>query len=240
MTQEEKKVQFLIVLNEMSEGDLNSYIETLAVGKKLEFNRADTFALARELEQSDFIKYRSEAGDLISITEMGKAEIERIQSGDETSPTSPESPEFKEELGSDVLIVHGSDEEAKRLAAQFVKSLGLNAVILHEMPDMGRIFIENFEEHREIGFALVLLTHDDIGDNSIEKIELKPRAHQNVIFELGYLIGKLGWKRVCALYKGKVDLPAKHDGIFYVEMDKGGTWEKTLTNDMKDSGLEIE
>jgi len=239
MTQKEEKIRFLIVLNELSEGDVNSYIETMAVGKKLEFDRKQTFAFARELEQSDLIKYRSEAGDIISITAMGKAEIERIQSGDETPAfSSPEK--IEEELGNDVLIVHGSDEEAKKLAAQFVRNLGLNGIILHEMPDMGRLFIESFEEHREIGFALVLLTHDDIGDNSIEKIELKPRAHQNVIFELGFLIGKLGWKRVCALYKGKLDLPAKHDGVFYVEMDKGGAWEKTLANDMRDSGLKIE
>ncbi|MBN2244436.1 MAG: nucleotide-binding protein [Candidatus Aminicenantes bacterium] len=240
MSQSEEKIQFLIVLNELSEGDLNAYIDTMAVGKKLEFDRAKTFALARETEQENFIKYRSAAGDIISITEAGKNKILRIQSGVEISAASLEFPEIKEELGSDVLIVHGSDEEVKKLAAQFIGRLGLNAVILHEMPDMGRIFVENFEEHREIGFALVLLTHDDIGDNPIETIELKPRAQQNVIFELGYLIGKLGWKRVCALYKGKVELPAKHDGIFYVEMDKNGAWEKTLTNDMKDSGLEIE
>jgi predicted nucleotide-binding protein len=238
MTQSEEKIQFLIVLNELSEGDVNYYIETMTIGKRLEFNRAKTFTLIREMEQEGLIKYRSGAGDIISITEMGKAEIERVQSGAEADvPFSPE--EIQLELGSDVLIVHGSDEEAKQLVAQFVRSLGLEAVILHELPDMGRIFIENFEEHREIGFVLVLLTYDDIGDSSIERIELKPRAQQNVIFELGFMIGRLGWKRVCALYKGKVEFPAKHDGVFYVEMDKAGAWEKTLTNDMKESGLEI-
>lgn len=238
MTESEEKIQFLIVLNELSEGDINYYIETMTIGKRLEFNRAKTFTLIREMEEDGLIKYRSGAGDIISITEMGKAEIERVQSGAEAPvPFSPA--EIQQELGSDVLIVHGSDDEAKQLASQFVRSLGLNMVILHEMPDMGRIYIENFEEHREIGFVLVLLTHDDIGDSSIERIELKPRAQQNVIFELGFLIGRLGWKRVCALYKGTVDLPSKHDGIFYVEMDKAGAWRNTLTNDMKESGLEI-
>lgn len=238
MTQSDEKIQFLIVLNELSEGDINYYIETMAIGKRLEFNRAKTFTLVREMEQDGLIKYRSGAGDIISITEMGKAEIERVQSGAE-SPIPSAPAEIQVELGSDVLIVHGSDEEAKSLAAEFVRSLGLKVVILHEMPDMGRIFVENFDDHREIGFILVLLTHDDIGDSPIEIIELKSRAQQNVIFELGFLIGRLGWKRVCALYKGKVELPAKHDGVFYVEMDKAGSWKKTLTNDMKESGLKI-
>lgn len=238
MTQSDEKIQFLIVLNELSEGDINYYIETMTIGKKLEFNRAKTFAMVREMEQDGLIKYRSGAGDIISITEMGKSEIDRVQSGTE-APIPSSFEEIQDELGSDVLIVHGSDDEAKSLAAEFVRSLGLEVVILHEMPDMGRIFIENFEEHREIGFVLVLLTHDDIGDSPIERIELKSRAQQNVIFELGFLIGRLGWKRVCALYKGKMELPAKHDGVFYVEMDNAGAWKKTLTNDMKESGLEI-
>ena len=134
MTQSEEKVQFLIVLNELSEGDVNYYIETMTIGKRLEFNRAKTFTLIRDMEQEGLIKYRSGAGDIISITEMGKAEIERVQSGVEAViPSSPE--EIQEELGSDVLIVHGSDEEAKNLAVQFVSSLGLKAVILHEMPE---------------------------------------------------------------------------------------------------------
>jgi len=31
--------------------------------------------------------------------------------------------------------------------------------------------------------------------------ELKPRARQNVVFEHGYLMGKIGRKNVCALVK---------------------------------------
>ena len=35
--------------------------------------------------------------------------------------------------------------------------------------------------------------------------DLKPRARQNVVFEHGYLIGKLGRNKVCALVKEEVN-----------------------------------
>lgn len=39
-----------------------------------------------------------------------------------------------------------------------------------------------------MGFAVVLLTPDDVG-RSVKETDLKGRARQNVILELGYLQG---------------------------------------------------
>jgi predicted nucleotide-binding protein len=50
---------------------------------------------------------------------------------------------------------------------------------------------------------VVLLTPDDVGALNDGKQEIKPRARQNVIFELGFFIGKLGRQNVCALFKKK-------------------------------------
>ena len=49
------------------------------------------------------------------------------------------------------------------------------------------------------------------------------RARQNVIFELGYFIGKLGRKsgRVILLLKGMVDIPSDLNGILYIHIDNG-------------------
>src|SRR4051794_19428970 len=43
-----------------------------------------------------------------------------------------------------------------------VSKLGLNAIILHELPNQGRTVIEKFEGSVEVGFAVVLLTPDDV------------------------------------------------------------------------------
>ena len=104
-------------------------------------------------------------------------------------------------VGQEVFVVHGQDEAAKEVVARFSEKLALRAVILHEQPNVGRTIIDKCEAYSDVGFAVVLLTPDDVGGIRDEATELKPRARQNVIFEFRYFIGKLGGRRVCALYK---------------------------------------
>lgn len=47
-------------------------------------------------------------------------------------------------------------------------------------------------------------------------------------FEHGYLIGKLGRERVCALIKEEVEKPGDVDGVVYVSYDGRGAWKKIL------------
>lgn len=121
-----------------------------------------------------------------------------------------------------------------------VEKLGLNTIILHEIPNIGRTIIEKFEDHSNVGFAVVLLTPDDLGTAKDKREELNPRARQNVIFELGYFIGKLGRRRVCVLHKENVEIPSDYEGILYVEMDKGGGWKQKLVKEMIEVGIKID
>ena len=136
-----------------------------------------------------------------------------------------------------IFIVHGRDNEAKLSVESFLKKLDLNPIILHEQPNKGRTIIEKFEDYSEVGFAVVLLTPDDIGGLKGED-SLKDRARQNVIFELGYFIGRLGRENVCALYKG-VEKPSDLDGILYVSMDKVD-WKTELAIEINASGMQID
>ena len=98
-----------------------------------------------------------------------------------------------------VFISHGHDQEAITTVAKFVQNLGLEVIVLDEQTKKGQTIIDKFEEQAdEAGFAIVLLPPDDVGSSkAIGKRE--PRAHQNVIFEFGYLLGGLGRQRVCSL-----------------------------------------
>jgi len=122
-----------------------------------------------------------------------------------------------QEVGNRVFIVHGRDEGSKEMVARFVEKLvGSPPIILQERPDQGRTLIEKFEDYGEVDYAIVLLTPDDVGALKAEyeeKGELQPRARQNVILELGFFLGKLGRKRVCALLKGNVEIPSDLSGI---------------------------
>ena len=74
----------------------------------------------------------------------------------------------------------------------------------------------------------------------LQKDNLKERARQNVIFELGFFIGMLGRHRVCALYKGGVELPSDLSGVLWIPMDTNGAWRLTLAREMKTAGLNID
>jgi predicted nucleotide-binding protein len=138
-----------------------------------------------------------------------------------------------------IFIVHGRDEGAKEAVARFVERLGLNAIVLHEQASAGSTIIEKFEEYSDVVFAVVLLTPDDVGQPRDKSEKLKPRARQNVIFELGYFVAKIGRKNVCVLYK-EVEIPSDFQSIVYVPMDPSGAWRGQLAKEMKKVGLPID
>lgn len=145
--------------------------------------------------------------------------------------------------GNKVFIVHGHDEVIKQSVARFLEHLDLDVVILHEQPDKGQTLIEKLESHSsevDIGYAVGLLTPDDLGKLASEEGELSPRARQNVVFELGYFIAKLGRERVRALYHKDVELPSDYQGILYTELDDAGAWKLSLAIEMKAVGFNID
>lgn len=144
------------------------------------------------------------------------------------------------ELGSDIFIVHGHDEAAREILARFIGKLQLNPLVLHEKPNEGRTIIEKFEDHADVAFAVVLMTPDDVGALAAEKDKLKSRARQNVILELGFFLGSLGRKRVCALYKENVEIPSDYKGVLFIPMDKNNAWQLSLAREIKAAGIEID
>jgi len=69
---------------------------------------------------------------------------------------------------------------------------------------------------------------------------LKPRARQNVIFECGFFIAKLGRDRVAALCEEGIERPSDLDGLLYTPIDQKGEWKKKLAKEIDASGIEID
>ena len=140
----------------------------------------------------------------------------------------------------EVFVVHGHDGEAKESVARFLEKLGLDAIILHEQANQGRTLIEKFEiSSKNVAFAVVLLTPDDLGCAADKPDQLVPRARQNVILELGYFMGRLGRTRVCALYKGGVEQPSDFQGVVYIELDPAGAWRTKLAQELLGAKITI-
>lgn len=138
-----------------------------------------------------------------------------------------------------LFIVHGHDGEARETVARFVEKIGLVAIILHEQANKGRTVIEKVEANSDVGFAIVLLTPDDVG-RSVASDELEPRARQNVLLELGYFIGQLGREKVCALKKGTLEIPSDFAGVVWENMDDAGGWKHALARELEASGQAID
>ena len=146
---------------------------------------------------------------------------------EDSEPTSTTQHSF----GNDVFIVHGRDDGAKDSVARVVReNLELEPIILQEQPDKGDTVIEKLERcSSNVGYAIALVTSDDIGAlKDKEDDELNARARQNVVFELGYFMGKLCRERVCLLLKDKVELPSDLGGIVYIYMDPNDGWKARL------------
>jgi predicted nucleotide-binding protein len=136
--------------------------------------------------------------------------------------------------------VHGHDNEVKQTVARYLEKLGIEVTILHEKASSGNTIIEKFERNSDVAYAVVLMTPDDVGAVKDQREQLNYRARQNVIFELGYFMGKLDRKRVCALLKGDIERPSDYDGIIYIALDPADGWKLLLAKEMKEAGLNID
>ena len=123
------------------------------------------------------------------------------------------------------------------MVSRFLTDVGLTPIVLHEQPNKGRTIIEKFEDHSDVGYALVLCTPDDVGALADDQGDLKTRPRQNVVLEWGFFLGKLGRERVCALVAGDVEFPSDYAGVLYVELDDAGGWKLQLGQELRQAGL---
>lgn len=137
-----------------------------------------------------------------------------------------------------VFIVHGRDEAVKQTVARFIDSLGLKAVILSEQANEGNTIIEKLEANLDCGFAIVLYTPCDKGKLSGEQ-KLNNRARQNVLFEHGLVVGRIGRSRVMALVKGDVEVPSDISGIVFEQYDDYNGWQQKIVRELKKAGYAI-
>jgi len=139
--------------------------------------------------------------------------------------------EIANKLKNKGFIIHGHNDTIKFEVARFIeKTTKKEAIILHEKPNKGKTVIEKFEFNSEVDFAVSLWTADDQGKANKDE-QFQNRARQNVIFETGYFIGKLGRERVIILFEKGVEKPSDYDGVVYISLS--GDWKHDLQNEIE-------
>lgn len=195
----------------------------------------DTFNSVNESTyENDKIAYLELLNELkINITENPQDIIENILPDKTKISRSSKSKK--------VFIVHGHDALAKTELARTLEKIGLEAIVLHEQPNEGKTIIEKFErDASQVSFAVIILSPDDSGYPINKPIEIRPRARQNVILELGYFSGMLGRSNIVVLHKGDVEVPSDYLGVVYISMDSAGAWQYSLAKELKRAGLQLD
>lgn len=169
---------------------------------------------------------------------------ERLPLFDEVTPEPPAKarrPAPSLDEVDTIFVVHGHSNELKQEVLRFLDQVtNLTAIVLHEQANAGRTIIEKFEEYAaEAAFAVVLVTSDDEGRAKGGE-DLKPRARQNVVFELGFFFGELGRSRVAALFEPGTELPSDMSGVLYTALDQRGAWKMELAREMRAAGLPVD
>jgi predicted nucleotide-binding protein len=139
-----------------------------------------------------------------------------------------------------VFVSHGHDDTAKMAVETYLENKGLEPINLADQPNAGRTIFEKFEDYAAVGFAIILLTADDVGRAKTDTAaELRQRARQNVIMEMGYFMAKLGRGRVCALLQDGVEIPSNISGIVTIHFATDAKWESELTRELLYAGLRL-
>lgn len=201
------------------------------------FVRLEEIALADDPVDPLFRKVGSDKNDpapmrpVVALEDLEKAH----------SFTSPRKSHTKRATkGKRVFLVHGHDEPNRHAVELFLRTIGLEPIVLSKQPNRGRTIIEKFEANAiEVDYAVVLMTADDHGAANGQPAQ--PRARQNVILELGFFIGRLGRERVAALRADGVEQPSDIDGILYIPLAAGtASWKRTLARELDEAGLPID
>ncbi len=153
-----------------------------------------------------------------------------IQQTDLNMPQTP--PQMQK-----VFIVHGHDEVLRLEVENFIRKIGMSPVVLADQASGGSTIIEKIEKYDDVDFAIVLYTPCDVGKHK-NASELNGRARQNVVFEHGYFIAKLGRDKVAAIVKHGVEIQNDIQGVVYIGAEQD--WKTSLLKEFHLAGLNFD
>lgn len=160
--------------------------------------------------------------------------IEEILPGGLAFPTEDERQKER------VCVTYGRHVVMNKQVVSVIKDLGIKPVVMQDKKYAGKPLAEFVAAHPDIQFVVAILSTDDwVYPKDGKPKDAVLRADQQVVFHLGYWIGKLGRDRVFALFYDQQSFrwPTKYLDLIYTPLDKGGLWQKELTRRLKQFGL---
>ena len=146
-------------------------------------------------------------------------------------------------LSRRIIVVSGADSEMKQALTGALTKLSLIPLVMCEEPSQGKKIVENFSrDYADVGFAVVLLSPDDFAyakNEAATKRKLRPQ--QDVVFELGFLLGKLGKDNVLVFLRECVnfEIPIDFEGIKVTAFDDRDSWKLALIRELTNCGYTV-
>ena len=139
---------------------------------------------------------------------------------------------YKESHKRNIFIVHGNNDGVKDKVANFISRLGIEPIILNKQINRGQTLLEKFEEYSDIKAAIIIFTNEDISDYNNDS-EYEKKARQNMIFEAGYFLGKLGKKNMIVIAEQGLMLPSVLEGYTCFMLDQEEKWKMDIAKKLK-------
>ncbi|WP_339030567.1 nucleotide-binding protein [Spiroplasma endosymbiont of Cantharis nigra] len=205
-------------------------------GMKITLNKG-TIDLCAENNSGTIVNWYKKSGTLYiqgTKNEQFSVDLENFING-------AENENFKT-LSHNIYIVHGHDLDAKEQLENILLKWDLKPIATMDQPSSGGTIIETLIRDLEsCDYGIVLLTPDDEGNSKKDGPESRrPRARQNVILELGILLGTLGRKNVMVVRKSDIEEPSDIHGILYkAYSEKVSEIKDHLRKEFKAVGIQI-
>ena len=179
--------------------------------------------------------------------ELAEFAVNEIHEGTSAPPAESVEPP------TSVFVVHGHDRSTRDIVCIALREFGVEPIVLSQALGQSQSLLQKFfAVSSKARFAVVLLAAEDYGASLLQYNEpnvgdraLQFRARQNVILELGFFYGHLGWENVFVLIRRgpkvfpNFERPSDLDGAVFDEIDDAGLWKTTLATKLESVGFQL-
>ena len=142
------------------------------------------------------------------------------------------------------LVVAGLDSEMTANVVGTVTKLGFTPVVFdaHDKNAPADL-IEGFDKYKDAALGIVMLADDEVGTLRSEfPKNVKLRAKPQVVFQGGFLLGKLGVTKVIFLYlpRQNFEFPFDMEKLSSIAYDDKNRWHFDFLKELKGRGFAVD
>ncbi|WP_049642865.1 TIR domain-containing protein [Candidatus Rhodobacter oscarellae] len=140
-----------------------------------------------------------------------------------------------------VFLSFGHNETAQVKLRLLLECLGVEPVELGQQIQNGMTYFETLKStYADVRAAVCLFTHDDEGYRLSGPDQVpKPRGRQNVVWDAGMFMGRVGAQNVHYVVEKSIEMPSNLAGLKHIRYDETGAWGTRVATNLLRTGVRI-